>query len=63
MPPGVRLLHVGTDVLDEQGLLARRYDARPGTCYLFRPDQYVAARWRAFDAGRVQAAWRTALCR
>jgi 3-(3-hydroxy-phenyl)propionate hydroxylase len=41
---------------DAQGLAARRYDARPGTCYLIRPDQHVAARWRRFDAGAVRAA-------
>jgi 3-(3-hydroxy-phenyl)propionate hydroxylase len=36
--------------------VARRYDARPGTCYLLRPDQHVCARWRAFDLGAVRAA-------
>ena len=41
---------------DIQGLAARRYDARPGTCYLIRPDQHVAARWRRFDAAAVTAA-------
>jgi 3-(3-hydroxy-phenyl)propionate hydroxylase len=41
---------------DVQQLAARRYDARPGTCYLIRPDQHVAARWRAFDARGVTAA-------
>jgi 3-(3-hydroxy-phenyl)propionate hydroxylase len=41
---------------DAQGLAARRYDARPGTCYLIRPDQHVAARWRHFDASTVRAA-------
>ena len=41
---------------DAQALAARRYDARPGTCYLIRPDQHVAARWRRFDASAVQAA-------
>lgn len=41
---------------DAQGLATRRYDARPGTCYLIRPDQHVAARWRRFDAAAVGAA-------
>ena len=41
---------------DRHGALAKRYDARGGTCYLFRPDQHVCARWRAFDPARVRAA-------
>ena len=41
---------------DTEGLVARRFDARPGTAYLIRPDQHVAARWRRFDAGAVRAA-------
>ena len=41
---------------DTAGLLARRYDGRPGTCYLFRPDQHVCARWRTFDLAAVRAA-------
>lgn len=41
---------------DPEGLAAARYDATPGTCYLFRPDQHVCARWRAFDADAVRAA-------
>jgi len=43
-------------IADGTGLLARRYDARNGTCYLFRPDQHVCARWRAFDLAAVRAA-------
>jgi 3-(3-hydroxy-phenyl)propionate hydroxylase len=38
------------------GLVAKRYDARPGTVYLIRPDRYVAARWRRFDKTVVGAA-------
>ena len=43
-------------LVDVEGLAARRYDARPGTCYLVRPDQHICARWRAFDAAAVTAA-------
>ncbi|MBT9496375.1 MAG: FAD-dependent oxidoreductase [Zoogloea sp.] len=43
-------------VVDTEALAARRCDARPGTAYLLRPDQHVAARWRALDAGAVRAA-------
>ena len=41
---------------DSEGLLATRYDARPGTFYLLRPDQHVCARWRSFDATQVRSA-------
>ncbi|MNT41644.1 FAD-dependent oxidoreductase [compost metagenome] len=56
-PHGVRR------VTDSEGLLARRYDGRAGTCYLIRPDQHVCARWRAFDADAIHAALLRALCR
>lgn len=39
-----------TVVEDVEGLVARRYGAAPGTIYLLRPDQHVAARWRRWDA-------------
>jgi len=41
---------------DHGGLLGMRYDGKPGTTYLFRPDQIVCARWRRFDAAAVRAA-------
>lgn len=48
---------------DPEGLAARRYDAGAGTCYLIRPDQHVAARWRRCEAARVAAALDRALDR
>jgi 3-(3-hydroxy-phenyl)propionate hydroxylase len=49
-------------ILDTTGLLGERYDAKPGTCYLFRPDQHVCARWRSFDAAAVRASIAHATC-
>ena len=48
-------------VTDIEGLAAARCDARPGTTYLIRPDQHVAARWRQFDTAAVRAALDAAL--
>ena len=54
--PQVRVLQIGVDVEDVQGLAAQRLDARPGTAYLVRPDQHVCARWRAPEETAVRAA-------
>jgi len=53
----------GRTLVDVQGHAARRYDARPGTAYLLRPDGHVAARWRAPQAAQVAAAMTRALAR
>ena len=45
-----------TVVTDSDGCLAKRYDAQPGTAYLIRPDQHIAARWRAVNTDTVAAA-------
>jgi 3-(3-hydroxy-phenyl)propionate hydroxylase len=50
-PPGVTLVE-----LAEEKLAWQRYDARPGTAYLIRPDRYIAARWRTVDGAAVAAA-------
>lgn len=49
-------LVVGRDIDNKNGLLTERYDAQPGTVYLIRPDQHIAARWRAFDERLITAA-------
>ena len=41
---------------DSEGRLQERYDGKAGTVYLLRPDQHVAARWRAFDALKIARA-------
>ena len=40
----------------------KRYDASPGTTYLFRPDQHVCARWRQYDEAAIKAAIARATC-
>ena len=47
---------------DPRGIAAQRYDAKPGTVYLLRPDQHVAARWRTLDAAKLKAAVARATC-
>ena len=54
--PGVEVL------VDSQGWVVKRYDAKPGTVYLLRPDQHVAARWRQLDMARVRQALARATC-
>ncbi|MEC5404157.1 FAD-dependent oxidoreductase [Paraburkholderia sp. MPAMCS5] len=54
---------VGVTVLrDAQGLASARYDTKPGTFYLIRPDQHVCARWRRVDPSAVEHALKRALC-
>ena len=60
--PQVKLLCLGLDLLDAQGLLAQRLDATPGTAYLVRPDQHVCARWRQPTEPAVRAALARASC-
>lgn len=55
-PSGLKTL------IDTDGCIAQRYDLRPGTTYLVRPDQHVAARWRALDATKIKAALARATC-
>ena len=51
-----------TVLVDDRGLFAKRYDAKPGSVWLARPDQHVCARWRRFDADAVRAALAHATC-
>jgi len=47
---------------DADGLASARYDAKPGTFYLIRPDQHVCARWRQLEPLKVEQALKRALC-
>jgi 3-(3-hydroxy-phenyl)propionate hydroxylase len=58
LPAGVNGVAVAGD-----GLVRQRYDARPGTAYLIRPDRYVAARWRNYGPAAVTAAFDRAMGR
>ena len=69
---GIRVLRLAPEtggdgrlprLVDREGLAARRYDARPGTWYLFRPDQHLVARGRRLDPAAVLAARDRALGR
>ena len=54
--PGRRVLH------DARGRFLERYDALPGSAWLARPDQHVAARWRRVEPEAVRAALGRATC-
>ena len=60
LPAGASAAAGTASIVDAEGLLAERYDARPGTVYLLRPDQHVAGRWRRFDPDRIARAMRRA---
>jgi 3-(3-hydroxy-phenyl)propionate hydroxylase len=61
-PPGdIGVIHVGGEGFsDSSGLVAARYDAKPGTAYLLRPDGYVAARFRKPTRDTIEAALKRA---
>ncbi len=55
-PAGIATLH------DVAGSVRERYDLRPGSAYLARPDQHVTARWRRLQPDAVRAAVARATC-
>ena len=55
------LVPVHAIALPCSGPAAERYDARPGTVVLLRPDQHICARWRHASAADIAAALKRAL--
>lgn len=53
-PSGVKSIDISRNA--EMAVLIDRYDLKPGAGYLFRPDQYVAARWKQPNSGKIEAA-------
>jgi 3-(3-hydroxy-phenyl)propionate hydroxylase len=58
LPGNVGVIRIGgaDGFVDTQGLAAMRYDVKPGTAYLLRPDGYVAARFRHPSRASADAA-------
>jgi 3-(3-hydroxy-phenyl)propionate hydroxylase len=57
LPDAMKEIRIGEGGFnDDAGTARARYDARPGTAYLLRPDGYVAARFRAPTRASVEAA-------
>jgi 3-(3-hydroxy-phenyl)propionate hydroxylase len=56
LPAGIEAIE------DPTGTLARRFDAKPGSFYLLRPDQHLCARWRSWNEARAMAALKRAAC-
>jgi 3-(3-hydroxy-phenyl)propionate hydroxylase len=63
LPLPLHVLQLGPQLVDAEGLVARRYDLQPGSAVLLRPDQHVCARWRRPDAAAVKRAIERALAR
>lgn len=57
-PTGHRVIVIGEDLIDGSGLFAQRLDTKPGSTYLVRPDQHLAARWRQARASIIESASR-----
>ncbi|GAC1333727.1 MAG: FAD-dependent oxidoreductase [Beijerinckiaceae bacterium] len=62
LPPDIARMAIGDPIglLDSTGTFTARYDAAPGTAYLFRPDGYVAARFKYPKPQAIAAAFRRA---
>ena len=49
-------------LVDVDGSVMQRYDGKPGTFYLVRPDQHVAGRFRTLDLAAIRQALARAIC-
>ncbi|MEQ9643814.1 MAG: FAD-dependent oxidoreductase [Alphaproteobacteria bacterium] len=61
--PTLNVIVVGKDLHDPSGAIARAFAAKPGSFYLIRPDQHVAARWDHVDVAAIRHAIDIAMAR
>jgi len=56
VPEGLRLIVIGEDMIDREGIFTERFDATPGSAFLLRPDHHLCARMRRYDGERLREA-------
>jgi len=54
--PNLKVINIGSDLEDKDGLFAQRYEIEEGTWLLIRPDHYIAARGKVFNEAIILSA-------
>lgn len=56
LPAEIKILDI-SNLNTDLKILRQRYDLSAGTAYLFRPDQYIAARWHDPSSTKIRSAF------